>query len=473
MNFKKKCLFCGRSCTAANYKCNCKNEDWSFQYRNVDIEINLENTQPLLDSFYNYSFDDAKGILQYKGLPIHSSDPVQAGRVGLTPLYKLRTLGNRYGCTMYLKDEGTNPSGCFKDRESLLCLLNSIHNQLQKAVIYSSVNAAASAVTLAANSNYYILIFTSGDTPDDKIDFIRNHGSDVVVIGDEHTTFEEGHRLLSSINAKKLFQNEGFDNWSVQNPYRVQGDKTTALELIKQLSPDGGKTVVVPDYVLIPTANGSGLAGIWKGFKELRTLGIISRLPRMVATGIRRGNPVCEAVQRMETGAPVRCSRSQVDPEDMETGSMLVVEEGYDSPEAAKAVIESGGTAIELHTKELRETLIHFLDGEKSLAIEHSILPEPAALVSMAAVKKLSGELGLSQADVVVSISTGHGFRAMKLINRLLIDRIDLQYMVNHIATDKRNKMKVTAPRKGEVIRAEADEQEVIRSFSQLAKSVV
>jgi threonine synthase len=187
------------------------------------------------------------------------------------------------GCQVYLKDEGTNPSGCFKDRETTMCLLNSIRRNLRNAVIYSSGNAAASAAIFAQKIDFHLVTFVAGDTYPEKIDFIRHHGSDVVVIGDSNTNFETGFRLFARLNADGVFSEKLYDNWSVRNPYRVQGDKTTALELVRQLAAQ--QIPYVPDYVIVPTANGSCLAGIWKGFTELKALGIIEQLPKLARIG--------------------------------------------------------------------------------------------------------------------------------------------------------------------------------------------
>lgn len=200
-----------------------------------------------------------------------------------------------------MKNEGANPRGCFKDRETMLCLLNSKNNGFKKAVIYSSGNAAAYYIERTVRQ---LLTFVAGDTYPEKINFIRSHGSDVVVIGDKETNFESDYRLFAKMGAAGLFANHNYDNWSVRNPFRVQGDKTIAVEIVKQLS-EGKNAVKVPDYVIVPTANGSCLAGIWKGFKELKTAGIIPRLPKMIPTGINNANPVCKAVRLNNTKEPV------------------------------------------------------------------------------------------------------------------------------------------------------------------------
>ncbi|MDZ7846921.1 MAG: pyridoxal-phosphate dependent enzyme [Owenweeksia sp.] len=209
--------------------------------------------------------------------------------VGLTPLFALPGLSEHFGHNIYIKSEGHNPSGCFKDRETALCMLNARRLGYKRAVIFSSGNAAASAAIAIQHTDFHLITLVSGDTYEDKIDYIRDHGSDVIVIGDDRINFETGYRLFAKLNAAGEFEQEQYDNWSVINPYRVQGDKTTAIEIHRQLLELAQSPV--PDYVIVPTANGSCLAGVWEGFKEMCRLGVIERLPRMVSAGYPQCQP--------------------------------------------------------------------------------------------------------------------------------------------------------------------------------------
>lgn len=301
---EKKCLYCGLINNSINYTCGCNDEEWFNEYRILDVKqiLTKEGLEALRQSFCRYRFDHPDGIIQYAGIPFREYYPKELEPVGMTPLYHLKHLSVQYGVQTYIKNEGHNPSGCFKDRETLLALLNTRRRGLRHAVIYSSGNAAASAAIFAQKLNMQLITFVAGDTYPEKIEFIQEHGSDVIVVGDEHTNFETGFRLFAEINAKEVFAQNSFDNWSVRNPYRVHGDKTTALEILKQLN-DNSIVINVPDYVIVPTANGSCLAGIWKGFLELKEAGVIKKLPKMVSAGIIHANPVSQAVKKTTDGA--------------------------------------------------------------------------------------------------------------------------------------------------------------------------
>ncbi len=466
MDFKTTCMFCGNSYSSSDYCCNCKEESWAKRYRSLDIEIDASRYKAAAAaSFADYDFQDDRGMLQYQLLPNRSRKSDKT--VGLTPLHYLSNFNNAEG-HVFMKDEGQNPSGCFKDRESMMCLLHSKEEGLKNIVIYSSGNAAASAALMVENSSRQLITFVPGDTYPEKIEYIRNHGSDVIKIGDENATFEEGYRLFSEINAQKIFIDTNFDNWSVRNPYRVQGDKTIAVEIVKQLSPGKDKTVV-PDYVVVPTANGSCLTGIWKGFKELFEAGIIDTLPKLISAGIKNASPVYKAVQQNETEKPARCDLSNMDKDDAEVGSIILAEEGYDSIEAANAVIESGGAAVELHASDIKQALINFLEKESELALKNNILPEPASLTSLAALKKVKKPE--SDQDIFVAISTGHGLKAQQKIEELLVEKPQLQLQVEEIIAKGEENSDYANDKNGRIAAAGANLDSILESFFKLQKS--
>ncbi|WP_157493881.1 pyridoxal-phosphate dependent enzyme [Fulvivirga imtechensis] len=469
MSFEKRCLYCGEVNNSENYTCDCIPEEWFNEYRILDVKPVITSKEKLLlrQSFYDYRFDHPDGIVQYYGVPFRAYYPKGLEPVGMTPLYYLPHLSDQYGIKTFIKNEGHNPSGCFKDRETLLTLLNTRRRGLRHAVIYSSGNAAASAAIFAQKLNMQLITFVAGDTYPEKINFIRDHGSDVVVIGDEQTNFETGFRLFARLNSRNVFSENNFDNWSVRNPYRVHGDKTTAIEIVKQLSGDDANCTV-PDYVVVPTANGSGLAGIWKGFQELYALGLISKLPKMISAGIARANPVFQAVRKKQTQIPERCDLTKVDPEDASIGSTILAEEGYDSIEAAKAVLHSGGLAVAVNNSDVKLVLRDFLEQEEDIALKNSILPEPASLISIAAIEKMSQHINLAPDNIVVSIITGHGLKAQEMMEQLLPEKQILHQRIAKIIETKRGDIAKKAISKGRRKNVPADFDAIAAVFREL-----
>lgn len=433
----KRCLHCGTLNEAENYSCAC-GASWTDEYRSVGLHFNLyqPDVEAIRRAFHTYQFDNKAGILQYPLLPHRQYVPDGLFAVGGTPLYHLDELGDQYERDMYIKNEGDNSSGCFKDRETLACLLNTRRKGLHKAAIYSSGNAAASAALFARQLGLQLITFVAGDTYEEKIRYIQEQGSDVIVVGNQHTSFEEGFRLYSRLNTRGVLQSQHFDDWSVRNPYRVQGDKTTAVEITRQLMAHGESPV--PDYVIVPSANGSHLVGLWRGFKELHQLGIIKTLPRMVVAGIRHANPICEAVRREEQDRPVICPLDNLRPQDAKMGSIIVAQEGYDSIEAAKAVLESGGVAVEVGAEAIQQSMLDFLTREHELALDQAVLPEPASCIALAAVKQLRDRDILQPGDISVPVITGHGVKAQATLRTLLRDKPKLIRTMEGIVQKKK-----------------------------------
>lgn len=468
VNFKTTCRYCHHENNTPDYSCNCRSDAWLSSYRTLYVDFDTEKLKDLAQtSFRSYSLNHPRGILQYRLLPHEDQVKNEIPPVGLTPLYHMDSISKQASADIFLKDEGKNPSGCFKDRETTMCILNSRKRNLEKAVIYSSGNAAASAAHFSEKTEHGLIAFVPGDTYPEKIDYIRNHGADVIVIGDENTNFEQGYELFSQLNEQKIFARTGFDNWSVCNPYRVEGDKTIAIEIVKQLS-GKSESPIVPDYVIVPTANGSCLAGIWKGFKELYETEIISKLPHMVSAGIDHANPTAKSVRLQETKKPVRCDVSKSPEADVEVGSIIVAERGYDSMEAASAVLQSGGEALEINTSDINQALVDFLELEQHQALDHRILPEPAGLTSLAGVSKMMDKGKISPSDRVVCISTGDGLKAQKTIHSLLREKSELLKKADQILETKKALHNGNGTTPGKEIHLSADIDFLKQSFLEL-----
>lgn len=320
----------------------------------------------------------------------------------------------------------------------------------------------------------HLIAVLPGDTYPEKIDFIRDHGADVILIGDEQSSFEQGYRLYCQAdmhngrNNGKIPENSSYGDWSVRNPFRTVGDKTTAVEIVKQFHGHNGK-ISVPDYIIVPTANGSCLTGIWKGFEELYSLGIIDRLPKMVSAGIDNASPVYGAVQKKKTKTPFRCDPSKMKDEDKRIGSIIVAEEGYDSLEAARAVLESGGMAVEVGWKKIKKMLSLFLESEQKLVDQHDILPEPASLTALAAIEELKNQQKLKKNDdKVVAVLTGQGIKAKRKILELVDENPAEEKLVREIMRRQEKTLFPKAGKRGGIINIKADENELQAAFHQL-----
>src|SRR5690606_20913108 len=149
--------------------------------------------------FRLYNLDAPGGMMQYTLLPHRSFAHHLKLRIGTTPLFNLPILSQLYKRELFIKDEGKNPGGSFKDRETAVAALHSLALGNDGAIIYSSGNAAASAALIARHLNIKLITCVPGDTYGEKVDYIRHQGSDVVRLGNKKTNYEEGYRLFAQL----------------------------------------------------------------------------------------------------------------------------------------------------------------------------------------------------------------------------------------------------------------------------------
>ncbi len=472
MRFYQACLKCGKLVSANNYTCTCGAEPWTKEYRILDVKCQLleKERKAAVAAFKDFDLDHQKGILQYFFTPHSEFTDCVKLKVGLTSFFELPQLGAAFDARVFIKNEGDNPSGCFKDRETLMAALHSLAEGKRQIVIYSSGNAAASAALFADRLGLKLITCVAGDTYPEKIDYIQQRGAAVIRIGTKKTSFEEGYRLFAQLNEECFFVGKGFDNWSVRNPYRVIGDKTTAIEIVKQFRSQTGHMTGVPDYVVVSTGNGSCLAGIWRGFKELLNLGVIDRTPRMVSAAIKNASPVFKAYQKKLTGRPAVCTLEGVPEEDKEIGSIILAEEGYDSMEATKALFESGGLAVEVRKSGMRRALIDLLEKDQRTAIERRLLPEPASLVTLAAIKKMRQSNILHKSSTAVALISGHGAKARQLLMKMLRLRPRLQKVMQNIIDEyELDSNFPVASKKGQLVTVGLDLKKLRDAFTALS----
>src|SRR5690554_2834388 len=180
--YYRRCLRCGEITTDANYVCNCEDAAWTNEYRLTELNYILtpEDIERALEAFRLYNLDAPGGMMQYTLLPHRSFAHHLKLRIGTTPLFNLPILSQLYKRELFIKDEGKNPGGSFKDRETAVAALHSLALGNDGAIIYSSGNAAASAALIARHLNIKLITCVPGDTYGEKVDYIRHQGSDVV-----------------------------------------------------------------------------------------------------------------------------------------------------------------------------------------------------------------------------------------------------------------------------------------------------
>ena len=204
-------------------------------------------------------------------LPLKASTVSFPLRVGATPLYPVPRLRQALGLErLWVKDDTGSPSGSLKDRASAVAILKGRELGFETIATASTGNAAASLACLSASLGIRCRIFVPESAPAAKMVQLLVFGADVLPV---QGTYDDAFQLC--IEACREFgwynRNTGY------NPYMVEGKKTVSMEIVEQLGSEP------PDLVVVPVGDGCILSGVWKGFVDLKRIGLIDRLPRLVA----------------------------------------------------------------------------------------------------------------------------------------------------------------------------------------------
>lgn len=211
------------------------------------------------------------GLWRYEEvLPVRNrSAQVKLGE-GWTPLIDAPRCASRLGVSrVWIKDEGQNPTGSFKDRGLCLAVSRALELGAKELALPSAGNAGSAAAAYGAAAGLRVHVVVPSDTPRPILEEMAAFGADVELL--------DG--LISDcgkVVRKGVEQYGWFDLSTLKEPYRVEGKKTTGYELHEQL---GGR---LPDSIVYPTGGGTGLIGMWKAFDEMERLGWIgSERPKM------------------------------------------------------------------------------------------------------------------------------------------------------------------------------------------------
>ena len=304
-------------------------------------------------------------------------------RVGNSPLYSAPALAAELGIRqLYIKDDGQNPSSSAKDRASAVGVAKALEAGSRVVACASTGNAASSLAANAARAGLESYIFVPERAPRGKIAQLRIFGAHVFCVkGDYAAT----HRLAQAAIGKYGWFNR---NCAV-NPYLLEGKKTVSLEIAEQLR------YTAPDYVAVSVGDGCTIAGVWKGLKEMHTLGLLDRLPRLIAVQAEGCCPLVKAYKN---------SSDWVSEEENTLADSIAVGEPGNPKKALDAMRESRAVAVTVTDGEI-------LDAMRLLGRTEGVFGEPAGVAALAGVKKARQTGELPRDCSVVYICTGNGLK--------------------------------------------------------------
>jgi threonine synthase len=312
-----------------------------------------------------------------KFLPVTERTPVISLGEGHTPLIRATKLAKAItpGVELYLKFEGVNPTGSFKDRGMTLAISKAVESGARAVMCASTGNTSASAAAYGARAGLavYVLI-PAGKIAMGKLSQAMMHQATVIQI---EGNFDQALTLVKDFSASLHIELVN----SV-NPFRIEGQKTAAFEVCDQLGD-------APMLHVLPVGNAGNITAYWKGYKEYRAANQITRTPRMM--GFQAAG-----------AAPIVLGRVIDQPQTIATAIRIGNPASWSS--ALNAIEESAG-AIDMVTDE------EILQAYTMVAATEGVFCEPASAASVAGVAKLHRTNILREGETVVCTLTGHGLK--------------------------------------------------------------
>ncbi|MFA5145705.1 MAG: threonine synthase [Candidatus Omnitrophota bacterium] len=348
-----------------------------------------------------------KGIIDRyrKYLPVTGKTPVISLNEGNTPLiyagYLSKIMGNNF--EVYLKYEGLNPTGSFKDRGMTLAISKACEEESRAVMCASTGNTSASAAAYAARAGIKcIVLIPEGAIALGKLSQALIHGATVLAVDGN---FDAALELVREITAKYPITLV-----NSLNPYRIEGQKTGSFEICDYLE-------AAPDFQVMPVGNAGNITAYWKGYKEYKAQGKINDLPKMLGFQAAGAAPIVK-------GHPIK------NPKTIATAIRIGNPASWQQAEFARD--ESGGLIDMVSDAQITEAY-------KLLAGKEGVFAEPASAASVAGLLKLSrkGYFKKSKVTRIVCILTGHGLkdpdRAIKSVKKPKVVKPDLKAVLKEI----------------------------------------
>ena len=309
-------------------------------------------------------------------LPVDDATPTVSLGEGSTPLVRSRSIKDSLGCReLYFKLEGCNPTGSFKDRGMVIAIAKALEAGKTRIICASTGNTSASAAAYGARYQLETLVLVpAGEIAIGKLAQAMAYGARILAV---NGSFDDALTTVKGI----------VESWDIElvnslNPYRIEGQKTGAFEIVDELGE-------VPDILCIPVGNAGNITAYWKGFKEYRGIGRIKKTPKMMGFQAAGAAPIVR-------GMPIP------NPETIATAIRIGNPASWEQAEVARD--ESGGLIDMVDDNEI-------VDAYLRLAREEGIFCEPASSASVAGLLKLS-ELNVDlTGKTIVCVLTGNGLK--------------------------------------------------------------
>lgn len=308
-------------------------------------------------------------------LPVDEATPVVTLREGGTPLVYACTISEMTGCQVWLKYEGANPTGSFKDRGMTMAISKAAQEGARAVICASTGNTSASAAAYAVKAGMVCAVLVpQGKIAMGKLAQAIIHGASLLQV--------EGNFDDCLTLARALADDYPVSLVNSVNPDRIEGQKTASFEVVDMIGD-------APDIHCLPVGNAGNITAYWKGYREYAEAGHATRLPRMWGFQAAGAAPLV-------TGAPV------LKPETIATAIRIGNPASWEQAEAARD--ESGGLIDSVTDEQI-------LAAYRLLAAKEGLFTEPASAASVAGLLQAHERGQLDPGQTVVCTLTGNGLK--------------------------------------------------------------
>ncbi|CAM2011091.1 threonine synthase [Acanthopleuribacter pedis] len=308
-------------------------------------------------------------------LPVSDATPIISLEEGNTPLIPAPHLSKLTGARVFLKYEGANPTGSFKDRGMTMAVSKAVEDGAKAVICASTGNTSAAAAAYAARAGIKcIVLIPEGKVALGKLSQVALSGADILQI---NGNFDECLNMV-----RYLSENYPVALVNSVNPYRIEGQKTGAFEIVDQLG-------YTPTYQAMPVGNAGNITAYWAGYKAYHAAGKAERLPTMLGFQAAGAAPIVNG-QVVEA------------PETVATAIRIGNPASWKQAEAARD--ESGGLIQAIEDEALLEAY-HLLSSKEG------VFCEPASAIGVAGILRLAKQNFFKEGDSVVCILTGNGLK--------------------------------------------------------------
>lgn len=319
-------------------------------------------------------------------MPIRDAQKIVSLNEGGTGFHRCLRLGEKLGLKqLYVKNEGENPTGSFKDRGMTVGVSKAVELGVKAVICASTGNTSASLAAYAAKAGLQCaVLIPSGKIAYGKLAQAMIYGAKVLQV---RGNFDESLDMVLKLSEK----HGSIYLLNSINPFRIEGQKSLGYEICDQLNQKA------PERIIVPVGNAGNISAIWKGCREFHDLGLVKGLPMMTGIQAAGSAPIAHAVKMgSDTIIPVN------NPETVATAIRIGAPVSW--KKALNAIRDSGGTAETVTDDEI-------LSAQKLLARAEGLFVEPASASSIAGLIKLVDNGTISKDEQVVCVTTGHGLK--------------------------------------------------------------